>query len=292
MIKREAGAFLESVNHPRGGYCVKLQYFGARGSLPTPGKSTIKYGGNTTCLLLQAGNRPIIVDGGSGLRLLGLELMKREFAKGQGEAVFCWTHFHWDHLMGFPFFIPNFIPGNKFAHFGPAMTREILVRQQQFITFPVEFDKMPSVHTFTTVEAGRVFKLGEVEVTSCAMNHPAGGLTYRFQEGGKKVVFATDVEHPETGIDAGLLALSQGADLLIYDSQYTPEEYSKGRKGWGHSTWKQGVELAKAAQVKRLHLCHHDQLHSDSFLERQILAPAKKQFSRTSLAREGWAFEL
>jgi ribonuclease BN (tRNA processing enzyme) len=124
------------------------------------------------------------------------------------------------------------------------------------------------------------------------MSHPAGGLTYKFTHAGASLVFATDVEHPAEGFDPELLKLAQGADLLIYDAQYTPEEYAKGRKGWGHSTWKKGVELAQAAKVKRLHLCHHDQLHSDAFLEKFILAPAKKAFPRTFLAREGWAFKL
>jgi phosphoribosyl 1,2-cyclic phosphodiesterase len=271
---------------------LRIQYFGARGSLPTPGKTALKYGGNTTCLSLVADGQQVIVDGGSGLRLLGLELMKQGFGRGQGKATFFWTHFHWDHLMGFPFFVPNFIAGNAFRHYGPAETRDVLVRQQAFINFPVEFSQMPTQHEFTTLAAGQTLTLGKLGVTSCRMNHPAGGLTYKFTQAGKSVVFATDVEHPPTGVDPELQKLVQGADLLIYDAQYTPEEYEKGRKGWGHSTWQKGVELAKAAQVKRLHLCHHDQLHSDAFLEKNILTPAKKAFPRTWLAREGWAFEL
>lgn len=271
---------------------MRIRYFGVRGSLPTPGKDTIKYGGNTTCLALNPDGEPIIVDGGSGLRLLGLELMKREFAKGQGRASFLWTHFHWDHLMGFPFFVPNFIPGNVFRHFGPARAREILVRQQDFITFPVEFEKMPSRHSFETVTEGRTFMLGKVEISACRMHHPAGGFSYRFRSEGKTFVFATDVEHPAEGPDPVLLEFSRGAELLTYDAQYTPEEYQHGKQGWGHSTWRHGVELAKAADVKRLHLCHHDQLHSDRFLETKILAPARRAFPRTFLAREGWEFAL
>jgi phosphoribosyl 1,2-cyclic phosphodiesterase len=271
---------------------LQIQYFGARGSLPTPGKSTIKYGGNTTCLSIRNGQNQYIVDAGSGLRVLGLELMKQEFRSGQGHATFFWTHFHWDHLMGFPFFVPNFIPGNRFTHYGPAVTQEILVRQQDFINFPVEFSKMPTQHRFEVVKADQSFQVDDLMVSTCRMNHPANGLTYKFTSKGKSLVFATDVEHFETGLDPDLLALSQGVDLLIYDTQYTPEEYAKGRKGWGHSTWQKGVELAKAAGVKRLHLCHHDQLHTDSFLEKQILAPAKKQFARSFLAREGWMFDL
>ncbi len=271
---------------------MQIQYFGARGSLPTPGKTTIKYGGNTTCLSLVVKEHQFIVDGGSGLRLLGLDLMKKEFAQGKGQATFFWTHFHWDHLMGFPFFVPNFIPGNKFKHYGPAQTHDILVRQQEFITFPVEFAKMPSQHVFETLEPDQTVHIQDVQVSTCRMNHPAGGLTYKFTQGGKSVVFATDVEHLNEGIDPILLKHAQGAEVLIYDAQYTPEEYAKGRKGWGHSTWKNAVELAKAAGVKRLHLCHHDQMHSDSFLEKQVLAPAKKIFHKTCLAREGWQFEL
>jgi len=271
---------------------LRIQYFGARGSLPTPGKNTVKYGGNTTCLSFEVEGRQYIVDGGSGLRLLGMELMQRDFGQGKGQGVFFWTHFHWDHLMGFPFFIPNYIPGNRFQHFGPERTQEILVRQQDFITFPVEFAKMPSRHDFEIVREGRSFQVGSIQVEACRMNHPAGGFTYRFGDGQKSFVFATDVEHLPEGVDPILQKLCEGADLLIYDAQYTPEEYAKGKKGWGHSTWQAGVELAQAAGVKRLHVCHHDQMHSDSFLETKVLAPARQIFPRTFLAREGWAFTL
>jgi phosphoribosyl 1,2-cyclic phosphodiesterase len=271
---------------------VNLRYYGARGSLPTPGPATVKYGGNTTCLFFESGTQRYIVDAGSGLRLLGLDLVKQGFGKGQGQATFFWTHFHWDHLMGFPFFVPNFIKGNRFTHFGSSRVRELLVRQQDFVTFPVEFDKMPAEHVFQTVEIGQTFTAGALNVTSCRMNHPAGGFTFRFSDGKRSFVFATDVEHKPNGPDPELLKLCTGTDLLIYDAQYTPDEYAAGKLGWGHSTWLAAVELAKAAGVKRLHLCHHDQLHSDRFLETKILAPAKKLFPHTALAREGWHFEL
>jgi phosphoribosyl 1,2-cyclic phosphodiesterase len=269
-----------------------IQYHGVRGSLPTPGKGTLKFGGNTTCLSVFASGKTLIVDGGSGLRLLGNELMKKEFSHGRGDACFFWTHFHWDHIQGFPFFVPNFIPGNRFTHYGPAITREILVRQQQFVTFPVEFEKMPTRHVFISLEPGKITTVGDVTVACCAMNHPAGGLTYKFTQHNKSMVFATDVEHPETGQDQDLLALCKGVDLLIYDAQYTAEEYQHGKKGWGHSTWEKGVELAKAAEVKRLHLFHHDQLHTDDFLEKKILAPARRAFRKTELSREGWSFDV
>lgn len=269
-----------------------IKYYGPRGSLPTPGRDTLKYGGNSTCLSIQVGGRQVIVDGGSGLRILGNELMQREFGQGKGEAVFFWTHFHWDHIQGFPFFVPNFIAGNRFEHYGAEKTREILVRQQEFITFPVEFSKMPTQHVFHAVKIGKKIELEGMTVEHCPMNHPAGGYTYKFTYQGKSLVFATDVEHPEQGLDSALLGLCRNADLLIYDAQYTPEEYRKGRKGWGHSTWEKGVELALAAGVKHLHLYHHDQLHSDRFLEKQILAPARKVFRKTELSREGWEISL
>ena len=270
---------------------MRLTYYGTRGSLPTPGKTTLKYGGNTTCLSFVSRERQYIIDAGSGLRVLGLNLMKTGFT-GNGEAAFLWTHFHWDHLMGFPFFVPNFIKGNRFRHFGPTQTRDNLVRQQRFVNFPVEFDQMASDHEFTAVEPGQTFRLDHLEVRSCPMLHPGGGITYRVDDGKTSFVFATDVEHPEEGLDPELVRLSEGTDLLIYDAQYTPEEYAKGRKGWGHSTWIKAVETAKAAGARALHLCHHDQLHSDEFLETKILAPAKKAFPRTNLAREGRSVSL
>lgn len=271
---------------------MHIRYYGPRGSLPTPGPATVKYGGNTTCLSIRLNNRQFIVDGGSGLRVLGNELMTGDFKKGKGEVTFFWTHFHWDHIMGFPFFTPNFIRGNRITHYGSDRTQEILTRQQEFITFPVEFKQMPSEHVFRTVPADKPFEVEGLTVSHCPMNHPAGGFTFKFSARGKSFVFATDNEHPENGLDERLVALCQGADLLIYDAQYTPEEYARGRKGWGHSTWEKGVETAKAAGVKRLHLCHHDQLHSDRFLESKILTPAQRLFPRTALAREGWEFTL
>ncbi len=265
-----------------------IKYYGVRGSLPTPGKETIKYGGNTTCLSIRVGGRQYIVDGGSGLRLLGNDLMSQAFGKGKGEAVFFWTHYHWDHLQGFPFFVPNFIPGNQFTHYGPPRLAEILKRQQEFITFPVEFDKMPSRHIFKETKPGQSISVDSLMVTSCAMSHPGGGNMYRFAQGNRSFVLATDFEHSENGWNQDVLKLCQGANLLIFDAQYTPEEYAQGRKTWGHSTWVKGIELAQAAGVRRLHFFHHDQMHSDRFLERKILAPARKIFPRTELAREGW----
>ncbi len=271
---------------------MQIEYYGPRGSLPTPGKGTVKYGGNTTCLSIRVKGQQFIVDAGSGVRVLGNELMQKEFKTGKGTVIFFWTHFHWDHLLGFPFFVPNFIPGNKIIHYGSARVQEILTRQQDFITFPVEFKQIPSEQVFHTMPEKEGLEMAGLRVDHCPNNHPAGGYIFKFSQGGKSFVFATDTEHPEQGIDQNLLALCQGADLLIYDAQYTPEEYQQGRKGWGHSTWEKGVELAKAAKVKTLHLTHHDQLHSDQFLERKILAPAKHAFPRTYLAREGWEFTL
>ncbi|MCD4813797.1 MBL fold metallo-hydrolase [bacterium] len=268
---------------------MRIKYYGPRGSLPTPGKNTLHYGGNTTCLSIRANNTQFIVDGGSGLRVLGNELFGKQ---KKGEYFFFWTHFHWDHIMGFPFFVPNFIPGNKMNHYGSYQMKNVLLRQQEFITFPVAFKQMPSDHTFHTVLKNKSIQVRGVTIDNCPNNHPAGGYIYKFTWKNKSVVFATDTEHFEKGMDQKLLKLSQGADLLIYDAQYTPEEYVKGRQGWGHSTWEQGVALAKAAKVKRLHLYHHDQLHTDGFLEKKILAPARKQFAKTHLAREGWEIKL
>jgi len=269
-----------------------IKYYGVRGSLPTPGKTTVKYGGNTTCISLEIDEYQLIVDGGSGLRILGNDLMKTVFSKGQGKAIFFWSHLHWDHIMGFPFFIPNFIPGNAFVHYGSEKVETILKRQQDGITFPVEFDKMPSQHTFKVLKPDSVIKLGKISITTAPLQHPGGGYAYKFMYQDKSLVIANDFEQPEQGLDPGLLKLCQGADILIHDAQYTNEEYSKGRKGWGHSTWQKAVELAKVSKIKKLHLFHHDQLHADSFLEQKILLPARKQFTRTYLAREGWKVKV
>jgi len=271
-----------------------IKYYGCRGSIPAPGPKTLKYGGNTTCVSVEVGGEFIIFDAGSGLRLLGNSMLAREFGKGKGKGTFFFTHVHWDHIHGFPFFIPAYITGNRFSFWGqPALNlslETILSMQQQYQNFPVLFEEMPAEMDFHQVEDGVAIRVGDVKVMARRLNHPGGVLSYSVEGDGKKFVFATDVEH-YSRLDDRLAGLADGADLLTYDAQYTPNEYLS-HIGWGHSTWEEGIKVAQAAGVKTLHLTHHDPDHEDALLEQKILKPAREKFDDVELAREDWEFTL
>jgi len=188
-------------------HAMKLKYYGVRGSIASPGPGTVRYGGNTSCVHVEAGDQHIILDAGTGLRVLGMALLGRGFGMGQGQASFFITHLHWDHLQGIPFFVPLYIKGNKFTFyssksFNPSL-HTILKRQQTPPTFPTDADfrKLPSEIKFYRMEDRAKAKLGPVHVTNCRGNHPGGGYFYRIEHEGKNIVFATDYEH--TALCAG-----------------------------------------------------------------------------------------
>jgi phosphoribosyl 1,2-cyclic phosphodiesterase len=268
---------------------VKIKYYGVRGSIPIPGPATVKYGGNTPCLTIRNKEDLLILDGGTGLRVLGDELMKGPFSRGEGAGTFFFTHLHWDHIQGFPFFKPAYVAGNSFKLYGPShvdVTLEDAMRQQQqYQNFPFLMEDMPSGITFTELAEGEVLDLNGMEITNHRLNHPGGVFAYRVTSQGKSVVYATDTEH-FAALDPRLLRLADGADVLIYDATYTSEEY-KHHVSWGHSTWEEGIKMAKAARVKALHLFHHDPSHTDKMID-AIVRKARKRFPETYAAREGW----
>ena len=275
---------------------MKIKYYGTRGSIPTPGADTIKYGGNTACISIQTETDRIILDAGSGLRLLGLDLMKESQMREKGHCTFFFSHVHWDHIQGIPFFLPAYSKGNRFDLYGSPTVHtsleDVLAHQQHFLNFPIEFANMPATFNFFDLKDDETVKIGAAEITCKKLQHPGGVFAYRIKEKGKSIVYATDTEHYSV-MDWRLLELAQGADLLIYDCNFTPEEYAEKRRvGWGHSTYEEGIKIAKEAGVKEFHMFHHDPLHSDDFLEKEILTPAKKLFPNSHLAREGWEFEL
>lgn len=275
---------------------MKVKYYGTRGSIPTPGPSTVKYGGNTSCVSVKIDDDLIILDAGSGIRLLGLDLMNNGFLKGSGKCSFFFSHVHWDHIQGIPFFLPAYIKGYKFDFYGSpnvhTTLEEVLAHQQQSLNFPVEFGEMPATFNFFDLKDGESVKVGSATVTNRKLQHPGGVYAYRIDEGGKSLVYATDTEHYSV-LDWRLVELAKDADILIYDCNFTPDEYAeKKRIGWGHSTYEEGIKVVKEANVKALHMFHHDPMHSDDFLEKEILEPARKLFPECHLAREGWEFEI
>jgi phosphoribosyl 1,2-cyclic phosphodiesterase len=228
----------------------------------------------------------LIVDGGTGVRPLGQALAAEAKGKTANLHLFL-THFHWDHIQGLPFFQPLYSKDNTVTFYSmdvPEQTREFLEGQMDVPYFPVDFRFLPAHRNFVDVK-GQVFRFGEVEVRSFPLNHPQGCHGYSFTHQGRKLVFASDLEHGNAELDASLLEVADKADILIFDAQFTPEEYEK-RRGWGHSTWLQATEVAQKTGAKKLILFHHDPGHSDEVLQ-GILSDARARFKETYLAVEG-----
>ena len=268
-----------------------VTFWGVRGTIPCPLASHMQFGGNTSCVEVRAGGTRIILDAGTGLRLLG----KRFQADGVGAATLLLSHTHLDHISGFPFFGPAFQPGftfkvmaghlNNGGRGGPDI-RSVLARQMERPLFPVPLQTMGCSISFEDFTSGDSFALdGGVRVRTAPLNHPDGATGYVVEYGGRSVAYITDTEHVQGRLDETILALIEGVDLLIYDSTYTDEEYP-ARVGWGHSTWQQAVRLAEAARVGRLALFHHEPDHNDQIMAR-IEAEAQAALPRTFAAREG-----
>lgn len=276
---------------------IRVKFWGVRGSVPVPGEHTSGIGGNTSCVEVRAGEQILVFDGGTGLRLLGKSLL----AQMPVTLHLFFSHMHWDHIQGFPFFGPAFVPGNTIHMYGGAQVagrvETAMVGQMESPSFPVRLEQLPSTLRFHDLHAGDVLQIApDVRVRCAAGNHPGGVLAYRVEHAGRTVVYMTDHE-PDKGVQPpGLLELAHGADVLIYDCQYTPEEY-QGKKdgvsrvGWGHSTFEVGAAFAKAAGVKQLVLYHHDPDQSDVDVATKV-ARTTKLFANSRAAFEGLEIPL
>src|ERR1700757_4998762 len=255
---------------------MRLKFYGTRGSIPVCDASFQQFGGNTTCLQITFTdtNRIAIIDAGTGLRNLGRDL--RAIGHKQEQILIGFTHFHWDHIQGFPFFGPAYDPSQKITVLtigrGQTITnlREIFEVQMQSQYFPVQLNHMGARFEFLQIaDATKHFTAGgnvETVVTALRHNHPGGAYTFRIERRGKVLVVCTDVEHLEE-MDPQLVELARGADLLVHDAQFTAEEL-KSKRGWGHSSFDQAMEFAEMAGAKRLVMTHHDPEHDDEFLLR------------------------
>ncbi len=274
---------------------MTVRFFGVRGSIASPGESTAGFGGNTSCVEVRVGDTRLILDSGTGIRALGGLLLQDPAAQAKGvEATLLLSHLHWDHIQGLPFFAPIYMPHTKLRICGEGSPelglREALSLQMRPPTFPVLWEDLPAQLSYRTLRHGQRFVIDDVEVRCAKLNHPGGGvLAYRLEHGGRSVVFATDTEHYEC-IDPTLLKLALGADVLIYDAQYLPEEYrgdvGMAKVGWGHSTYEAATKLARAAGVGRLVLFHHDPSRDDAGVQ-ALEDRARAEFDRTECAREG-----
>lgn len=271
---------------------LRMTFWGVRGSTPTPVKENLGVGGNTTCLHVQRdAGEELIIDAGTGVRGLGDLLLKRHPRAAATVNLFL-THFHWDHLQGFPFFAPLF--EDRFtirihARCPREETHAALATLMRSPFFTVDFETLPA--TIELVElTGDPVRIGAVSVSAFELNHPQGAHGYRIEAGGAVIVHASDFEHGDERLDAELRAVSHDADVLIFDAQYTPDEYDM-RRGWGHSSWLEAARVARDAEVGRLFLFHHDPAHDDGFLE-HVVSQARQRFARTELARERIAVDL
>lgn len=279
---------------------MKIRFWGTRGSIPSPGPQTLEFGGNTTCLevVLDSGRR-IVIDGGTGLRLLG-DHLKTAVATVRIHLLF--THNHWDHLIGLPFFLPIYREDSEILVDGWPLAFQALKRifddHMGDGFFPVAFEQLKCHLTFLNKIAREPLVLDDVYIDTIPLNHPQGCLGFRFQEGNHTLVFITD---NELGQEGGyrfpdFVKFAQGADLLIHDAQYLPEEISCHR-GWGHSTYEEAVRLALEAGVKTLLLTHHDPGRTDDQVRKivnraQKLAATSGGVLTIDAAREGEVFFL
>ncbi len=278
---------------------MRMTFWGVRGSIATSGLSFSRFGGNTTCLEIEADGARLIIDAGTGIRGLGQKLSQEARVIGRGvRATVLFTHLHWDHIQGFPFFGPAFAPSTELFLHGPidedghSTLEDVLRRQMTPPTFPVTLEQMPSSKHFHTIRSGDDLMLEGFHVRTRALCHPQGSLGYRVEAGGRSMCFATDTEHPADGsVDEALLDLARDVDVLIYDAQYTEAEYEgrngtgPSRQGWGHSTFVAAVRVARATGAKRLVLTHHDPTHDDTIMEK-IEREARSLFPACRAARE------
>jgi phosphoribosyl 1,2-cyclic phosphodiesterase len=270
---------------------MAVTFWGVRGSAPTPVADNLNHGGNTTCIEILAGDDTrMIIDAGTGIRLLGQELVTRY--GGTLEVHLFFTHFHWDHIQGLPFFRPLYSPANLLTFYSdrpPAELYQLLSAQMQAPYFPVIWESVCPSCRCVQVGAEPVWA-GRVSVRSFPLHHPQGGCGYKFSFGGAVVVHACDLEHGNKEKDDILVEVCHEADLLIYDTQFTPEEYGS-RRGWGHSTWLEAVRVARRASVKKLILFHHEPNRTDEQVE-HLVELAREHFPNTIAAREGLTIQV
>jgi phosphoribosyl 1,2-cyclic phosphodiesterase len=265
---------------------VFVQFWGTRGSIPTSGHQTRKFGGNTSCVEIRVGDMLLVCDAGTGIRELGLDVAAR--SSDPIEAHLFFSHMHWDHIQGFPFFVPAYVAANTLCVYETAPGEERIARllhgQMRSEYFPVGFSELGSKIVTRHLDESGATTIGAVRVACFEQVHPGRSFAYSFEHEGKKIVYATDSEldatvraseriekHPDElrEVPEALIHFVAGADLLIADAQYSDEEYPQ-KMGWGHARANTAVDLALQAHVKQCALFHHDPLHTDAQVDEII----------------------
>ena len=256
---------------------MKVRFWGTRGSIPTPGQRTVRYGGNTACVEVRdASGALLVLDAGTGLRELGLQL--GQVGNGPISLDLFLSHLHWDHIQGIPFFRPAYDAATAIRIHGPEHgrpIRDLLGTGMDDPFFPVNLDALPAKLDIKAIQSAEERRVGPFHVRTVELFHPAPTLAYRVDADGRSLVYATDTEDPFSGKEDPVIALAQGVDLLIHDAQYQESDY---KKGWGHSTVSSAVDVAIRANAKRLALYHHDPDRSDDALDEE--ARAAQQLAR------------
>jgi len=273
---------------------MELRFWGVRGSIPAPGPHTLAVGGNTTCLSLRSDDYLFVFDAGTGIRRLGGYLEDDSRSRWKGSIFF--SHYHWDHIQGLPFFGPARRTKNRFRLYGESkdgIDLEAILRQQMMDPyFPVTLDEAKALVTFEALEPDQIIEpFPGFVLRTTRLNHPNGALGYRLETADGSLCVVTDHEHPVDGLDQSVVEFASGASVLVHEGQYTPEEKRGPKAGWGHSSWKDAALTAKEAGVEILYISHHDPDRSDAEVF-DILSEARKIFPQSEIATESTVCEF
>jgi phosphoribosyl 1,2-cyclic phosphodiesterase len=271
---------------------MRIKFWGVRGSTPTPHLENLRYGGNTSCVEVRLGDNLYIFDCGTGFRALGQQL-GQEFVGREVFAHVFVSHFHWDHIQGFPFFRPLYERPNRFLFHCSSRIRSLQrVMEEQMASpfFPVGLVEMQAQREFYDLNEGRL-SLDDMVVQTAWLNHPQGCMGFRLETKDGVFVYATDNEPGDPIFDQNVRKLAAGADVLVYDAQYLPDEYEAGRRGWGHSHWREAVNVVMESGAKELVLYHHDPAHDDACIDK-VVKEASNYYARVRAASEGMEIVL
>jgi phosphoribosyl 1,2-cyclic phosphodiesterase len=272
---------------------IQLKFWGVRGSIACPGPATMRYGGNTPCVEVRCGDYVLILDGGTGLRPFGDALLK---AGTTLDADLFLTHCHLDHVSGLPFFAPLFVKNHHLRIWAGNLPADVSIKQALRTMmspplFPIDVESFQARMEYRDFHPGDTLQpRAGVTLRTGMLNHPGGAIGYRLECDGKVVAYLTDTELKPNAEENGTFELARNADLLIFDTTYTEAEI-KSRRGWGHSTWQDGIRLANAAKARTLCLFHHDPSHDDDFMDK-LGREAAAARPGTIVAREGLVIDL